>query len=470
MLNHFNFQKIENQILITNDFGKYAFLSEQEFKKLLRGDVAEEDPCYQTLKDGFFLIRNPAELYSAEAVTALRKMKNYLFSGTALHIFAVTNSCNINCIYCQAKDKASSLGGFMTPDTGRRAVTIALQSPCDHLTFEFQGGEPLLNFDTIKAMIEHCDAVKGNKKVEYTLVSNLVSLTDEKLNYLAEHKVSVSTSMDGPKYVHDFNRRYRGNASSYDYMETGLEKLRGKGISSGAIETTTRYSLSYPEEIVDSYYEHGLPGIFLRPLTPLGFAQADWDSVGYRPDEFLNFYERAFERILEINRNGTVFPEFLATYFLRKILHGVACNYMELRSPCGASMGQMSYYYDGDVYTCDEGRMISESGDRAFRLGNVYHNTYQELIENPICKATAVASVIESLPSCCDCVYQPYCGVCPVVTYAMEKDIFPKAPGGFRCSVYHGILDLIFKKIKSQDADVLKIFESWLGGELNERD
>ena len=89
MLNHFNFQKIENQILITNDFGKYAFLSEQEFKKLLRGDVAEEDPCYQTLKDGFFLIRNPAELYSAEAVTALRKMKNYLFSGTALHIFSV---------------------------------------------------------------------------------------------------------------------------------------------------------------------------------------------------------------------------------------------------------------------------------------------------------------------------------------------------------------------------------------------
>ena len=56
------------------------------------------------------------------------------------------------------------------------------------------------------------------------------------------------------------------------------------------------------------------------------------------------------------------------------------------------------------------------------------------------------------------------------MTYAMEKDIFPKAPGGVRCSVYHGILDLIFKKIKSQDADVLKIFESWLGGELNERD
>lgn len=463
MLNHFNFQRLGDEVLLTNDFGRYIFLDETQFKKLLTNQLTEVDDCYERLKRGYFLMDHPMELLSDEASGALREMKNYLFSGTALHIFAVTNSCNINCIYCQAKDKSSTLGGFMTIETGKRAVEVALQSPCNHLTFEFQGGEPLLNFDTIQAMIEHCEKRKGNKKVEYTMVSNLLTLTEDKLDYLAAHHVLVSTSMDGPKHVHDHNRPIRGAGSSYDCMEKGLEKLKQRGISSGAIQTTTHYSLSHPEEIVEAYEKHGLPGIFLRPLTPLGFAQANWDSVGYSPSEYLSFYKKAFERILKINRDGTVFPEFLATYFLKKILHGYGDNYMELRSPCGASMGQMSYYYDGSVYTCDEGRMISESGDRAFRLGDVFHNTYQELIDSPVCKATAVSSVVESLPSCSDCVYQPYCGVCPVVTYAIERDIFPKEPRGFRCSVYHGILDLLFEKMKRQEKDVMEIFESWIG-------
>ncbi|WP_230399245.1 His-Xaa-Ser system radical SAM maturase HxsB [Novisyntrophococcus fermenticellae] len=464
MLNHFNFEKRGDKVLLTNDFGKHIFLEQPEFKKLVTNKIEETDACYDCLKDGLFIFDNPMEVFTDENIDAIRGMKGYLFTGTALHIFVVTNVCNMNCIYCQAKDKTSDLSKFMTPETGRRAVDMALQSPVNELTFEFQGGEPLLNFKTIKAMIDYCEERKGSKNVEYTLVSNLIALTDDKLDYLAEHHVSVSTSMDGPQFINDHNRVAKGGLSSYEYMDKGLKKLKERGISSGAIETTTRYSLGYPEEIINAYYEKGLPGIFLRPLTPLGFAQADWETVGYAPDEFLLFYSKAFEKILEINRGGTVFPEILATYFLRKIMNGVAYNYMELRSPCGASMGQMSYYCDGDIYTCDEGRMISETGDHAFRLGNVYENTYQELLENPVCKATALSSVVESLPSCQGCVYQPYCGVCPVVNYAEGKNIFPKQPGGFRCQVYKGILNLIFQKIQEGDWQTMNIFETWIEG------
>lgn len=292
-------------------------------------------------------------------------------------------------------------------------------------------------------------------------MSNLIALTDDKLDYMAKYHVAVSTSLDGPKHVHDHNRRFLKSESSFEHMERGLQKLKEYGISAGAIETTTKYSLSYPEEIVDAFYDHGLPGIFLRPLTPLGFALADWENIGYSAKDFLKFYRKAFEHILQINKKGNWFPEQLSVYFLKKILHGFSYNYMELRSPCGASMGQMSYYYDGSIYTCDEGRMISESGSYVFRLGTV-ENTYEELMQSPICKTTALASVVESLPVCSDCVYQPYCGVCPVITYAMEKDIFPKAPKGFRCEIYTGILDILFEKLKSKDEQIMKIFESWI--------
>ena len=102
-----------------------------------------------------------------------------------------------------------------------------------------------------------------------------------------------------------------------------------------------------------------------------------------------------------------------AATFFSKILHGYPVNYMELRSPCGATLGQMAYYTNGDVFTCDEGRMLYEMGNDAFRLGNVWENTYSQLVHSSTCRAVCLASITESIPGCCDCVYQPYCGVCP---------------------------------------------------------
>ena len=371
MLNHFNFKRFNKGFLITNDFGKYLFLSNEEFQKYLSDNINKEDELYQVLKSKYFILESKSDLLADDKIHAIREIKNYLFGSTSLHIFAVTNACNLSCIYCQAKDKSSLLGGFMSPEIGKKAVGLALQSPCQDLTFEFQGGEPLLNFGVIKDMIEECERTKGEKRVQYTMVSNLLALTDDKLEYLAKHNVKVSTSLDGPRNVQEFNRRMKIPGSSYDIVCEQYKKLQKCGIGGGAIETTTRYSLKYAREIVDEYLNIGMKGIFIRPLTPLGFAKADWDQIGYTPEEFLVFYKEAFNRILEINKEGTVFPEFLATYFLKKILQGYSFNYMELRSPCGAVTGQLSYYSDGSAYTRAEGRMASEMGDCAFKLGTV---------------------------------------------------------------------------------------------------
>ncbi len=462
MLNHFNFEKFGKKILITNDFGRYQFLSETEFSAFITNELDPGTELYARLRKNYFILERKTDLLNDELLYGIRDMKNYVMFGPSLHIFAVTNICNINCVYCQARDHASKFAGYMSLETGCKAVDLALQSPAENLTFEFQGGEPLLNFDVIKGMILYAEAHKGAKKICYTTVSNLLALTEDKIDFLKQYNVSVSTSMDGPKHVHDNNRKAGVNKSSFEVMEKGLKKLQDEGISGGAIETTTRYSLDYPEEIVDAYRNHGITGIFIRPLTPLGFAAEDWTRIGYTTKEYLEFYQRALDYIIEINHRGEYFPEFLAGYFLKKILGNFAQNYMELRSPCGATMGQISYYYNGDIYTCDEGRMISEAGKHGFRLGNVYESTYESLIQNPVCKATAIASVVETLPSCSDCVFQPYCGVCPVVTYALEGDIFPKQPHGFRCEIYKGIQKMLFAKLAEANEEVLDVFRSWV--------
>ena len=213
---------------------------------------------------------------------------------------------------------------------------------------------------------------------------------------------------------------------------------------------------------MSSYRELGFHSLFLRPLTPLGYAAENWESIGYTPEEFIDFYHTAFSYIMELNRRGIFFTENHAVIFLRKILGGFGENYMELRSPCGAALGQLAYYHDGNIYTCDEGRMLAEMGNDAFRLGSVFTDTYDSLMENPRCKAVCAASVTEALPSCCDCVYQPYCGVCPVVSLALEGDIFPRSPKGYRCRIYQGILDELFSILEKGDPEDLAILKSWL--------
>ena len=464
MKNYFHFKRFsDDSILITNDFGRYQFLSHDAFTDFVSERIAKGSPLYDTLRQDLFLLE-PMDLYAPDTIFRLRDMKQYTFSATSLHIFVVTNTCNLQCVYCQAQAYQRPSPGFMTVETARKAVDIALQSPANTLTFEFQGGEPLLNFPVIREIVTYTELQRRQKQVDFTVVSNLSLLTDEMLDFFIKHHVTISTSLDGPQMLHDQNRPHSGGKSSHALMRAGAARIQARGCSVSGIETTTRQSLGLAKEIVQAYLELGSNGIFLRPLTPLGFATDAWAQIGYSPEEFLAFYREAFHEILQINQKGHFFPEQHAVILLRKIFLGLGGNYMDLRSPCGAGIGQLAYYYDGNIYSCDEARMVAESGDPAFLLGNVYTHTYRNLMRSSACQAVCTASVIESLPGCCDCVYQPYCGTCPVVNYASHGDIFPKGTEDYRCRIYSGLLDFLFSLLRENDPETMRILKSWVEG------
>lgn len=93
------------------------------------------------------------------------------------------------------------------------------------------------------------------------------------------------------------------------------------------------------------------------------------NQIGYDAEQFKDFYQQCMLKILAYNKNGYFLVEGHARIFLKKILLQCAENYMELRSPCGAGLGQMAYYPNGDIYTCDEARMLAEMGNHAFKMG-----------------------------------------------------------------------------------------------------
>ena len=120
----------------------------------------------------------------------------------------------------------------------------------------------------------------------------------------------------------------------------------------------------------------------------------------------------------------------------------------------------MAIQYNGDVYTCDEARMLGASGDTSFKIGTV-DDSYATLIASPVVHALCTASCIEGLPECCDCVYQPFCSTCPVVTFGLEKDIFSHQFESYHCKISKGIFDYLFSLIHNADSKDMEILERW---------
>ena len=457
MLGHFYFSTFKDKMLLTNDAGNYMLLSREDFNNFVKGKAISTPEIQKDLQHRMFCSDESVEGYVRYCENEMREGNRYLFESTNLFIFAITNECNNRCMYCQANGTRAMKQ--MNIDVAEQALKRISECPAKNITIEFQGGEPLMNFPVIKYIVNRATEILSEKEVGFTLVTNLSLITTEMAQFIKDNHISVSTSMDGPAALHDLNRPAANGFSSFAAMQRGKELLDEYGIKAGAIQTTTKASLAYPKEIVKSYIDNGFRQIFLRPLTRLGAAAKCWDQIGYKPEEFLAFYRTALAEIIEYNKREIPIVEYHAALFLSKILQGKAVNYMELRSPCGAAIGQMAITASGNVYTCDEGRMIAESGDEAFLLGNVFDSGYNDWINSSCCKAICSASLLETLPGCCDCVYKPYCGVCPVINYAINGSITRVSRD--RCRIYKGILGILFEYLYINDGEVLRIFSEW---------
>ena len=458
--NYFNFKKYNDKVLITNDLGYWCLLEVTDFANLVKGNIKPDDAVYSELCQKRFIFDENFFVSVSPTAAELSNFKNYIRYSTSLHIFVLTNNCNFNCRYCQAQSENNNNYGYMTKDIALKAVDIALQSPAHLLSFEMQGGEPLLNFDVMKEIILYSEKKRGTKEISYTITTNGSLLSEEILDFFEKYKVSVSISLDGPRELHNYNRPMKNGQDSFEYIKGNVKKLEAKHINGGAVLTSTVFSLDKWKEIVDTYLELGFSDVFIRALTPLGYANEHWNEIGYTVEKYLEYYNHVLDYVIELNKTGKRVREMFSLLFLRKMLSQNSDNYMELRSPCGATIGQIAYFYDGNIYTCDEGRMIAQMGDDSFCLGNVFESSYSDLVGCNNCQAVCSASILEGLPGCSDCVYMPYCGVCPATTYALEGSIFSRTHNNYKCKLHKGIMDSLFERI--QDDEIRKIFISWL--------
>jgi His-Xaa-Ser system radical SAM maturase HxsB len=456
------------QEILVNDVGEFVLADRGTARAIVARQVVRSSDLYKTLKAKQFIYDTDSDPLRDVFAVKYRTKKSFLNGFTKLHIFVVTLRCDHSCHYCQVSRQNTAEATFdMSLETARKSVDMMMCSPNRNITLEFQGGEPLLAFELIQAIVPIAEdkALAHGKNLEIVIVSNLANLTDGMLEYLKAHDIRLSTSMDGPEFLHNKNRPRPGN-NSHELMIHGLVKARaalGEDKVS-AMMTTTRLSLDYPIEISDEYVKHGFRSVFLRPLSPYGFAVKSKHKTGYEMDRFLAFYKTGLAYLIDLNKRGTHISEFYTTMLLTKILTPYATSYVDLQSPAGAGTSVLVYNYDGKIYATDESRMLAEMNDTTFQLGSVHEMSHRDIFTGEMFNRLLTAGTNEGLPGCSDCAFQTYCGADPVFHHATQGDMFGHRPTSGFCHRNMEVIKYLFDLIGNGDDDTRRILFGWVTG------
>ncbi len=460
----FRFERLNGKVLVTNMVGEHLFLDRPEFDALAERILPVDSPLVRKLR-AKHLIREPddelpVELLALKARTRYRRLSEF----TSLHIFVASLRCEHSCPYCQVSRQSSDREAFdMSSETAAIALASTFRSPSQNIKIEFQGGEPLLNFELIEEVVAKARQMneEHQKNLGFVIATNLALLDERHLDFCAANDIYISTSLDGPADLHNKNRPRPGK-NSWELATEGIQRVReALGVDRvSALMTTTRSSLDRVTEIIDTYVEQGLTSMFLRPLSPYGFAIKTKSFAAYDVDHWLPFYEEGLDYIIALNRQGTPMVEQYAAIVLKKMLTNDDPGYVDLTSPAGIGIGALVYNYDGDVYASDEGRMLAEMGDTTFRLGNLRRDSYEEIMLSDALLAPLDESFTASAPMCQDCAFEPYCGADPTYHHATSGDYLGRKP----TSGFHRRNVAIFKLLLERyegDTETRALFPTW---------
>jgi uncharacterized protein len=461
----FRFTALEPEVYVaTNLAGEYHLLRSDALRALVHHELSPRSADFIDLRAKHFVTDSRSNVATDLLVLKVRTRYRTLAEFTALHIFVVTLRCEHSCPYCQVSRQTQDRAAFdMTRETADKALNFVFRSPSANIKIEFQGGEPLLNFEIIQYIVTAAEQrnLSERRNLRFVIATNLAEATENILRFCADHSIDISTSLDGPQDLHNQNRPRPGRNSHQKAVE-GISLARrvvGRDRVS-ALMTTTAKSLDRVKDIIDEYVRLEFPGIFLRPLSPYGFAVKTNAIAAYSVGRWLEFYKEGLEYILHLNRLNIPFREFYASVILRKMLTSEPSGFVDLVSPAGIGIKAIVYNYDGVVYASDESRMLAEMGDMTFRLGQLATDTYEQVMLSDNLLGPIEASMTTSVPMCDECAFEPYCGADPVYHHAVFGDVVGRKPESAFCARNMGIFRYLITKMRDEPT-TKQLFMRW---------
>ncbi len=182
------------------------------------------------------------------------KKRQTVVKALCLHI---AHDCNLACRYCFAEEgEYHGRRALMSLDVGKKALDFLVANSGNRINLEvdFFGGEPLMNWDVVKSLVEYGRSLEGphNKRFRFTLTTNGVLLNDEILEFANREMANIVLSIDGRKEIHDKMRPFRGGQGSYDLIVPKFQKVaESRGQSRYYVRGTfTRNNLDFSKDVL----------------------------------------------------------------------------------------------------------------------------------------------------------------------------------------------------------------------------
>ncbi len=200
------------------------------------------------------------------------KSRSTVVKALCLHI---AHDCNLACRYCFAEEgEYHGRRELMSYEVGKQAIDflIANSGKRRNLEVDFFGGEPLMNFDVVKRLVEYGRGLEEehNKKFRFTLTTNGILLNDDIMEFANKEMSNVVLSIDGRKEVNDFMRPSRNKKGSYDIIIPKFAKLaESRNQNNYYVRGTfTHHNLDFSKDVAH-LAELGFKQISVEPVVAL---------------------------------------------------------------------------------------------------------------------------------------------------------------------------------------------------------
>ena len=348
------------------DMEKAAALPKEAEEKVLLELLStyEEAEVREALEEIQFLI-DEGELFTKDIyhdyVVDFKKRKTVV-KALCLHI---AHDCNLACKYCFAEEgEYHGRRALMSFEVGKKALDFLVENSGNrkNLEVDFFGGEPLMNWDVVKQLVEYGRSKEKeyNKNFRFTMTTNGVLLNDEIMEFCNREMSNVVLSLDGRKEVNDAMRPFRNGKGSYELIVPKFQKfaqlrenkdyyIRG---------TFTRHNMDFAKDVLE--------------FADLGFKSMSIEPVVAQPEEEYAIREEDLPQILKEYDD-------LAVEYIKRQKEGKGFNFFHFNidlnqgpcvakrlSGCGSGTEYLAVTPWGDFYPCHQ-----FVGEEKFLLGNV---------------------------------------------------------------------------------------------------
>lgn len=325
----------------------------------------------------------------------------------------VAHDCNLRCEYCFAAKGDFGQGRMLMPfEVGKKAIDFLIENSENrhNLEVDFFGGEPLMNFDVVKQIVNYARSIenKFNKKFRFTITTNGLLLTDDKIEYINKEMSNVVLSLDGRKEINDSLRITPNGKGSYDTIVPKYQKLvESRGDKDYYVRGTfTKNNLDFTKDVLH--------------MVDLGFEQLSIEPVV--SDEKLDYsikendlprvfeeYENLAKTIISKRKNKEFFNFF---HFMIDLNQG-PCAIKRLRG-CGCGNEYIAITPTGDIFPCHQ-----FVGNDKWKMGNLFDNTFNTELKSVFSKAN-----VYTKSECKNCWAKFYCsGGCNANNLQYENSI-----------------------------------------------